>query len=253
MNKGLTVIELVITFVLLAVVGTFTFSVIWQYSKIHGDTRGGYVYDEGAALLERITRELRDAADVYAAPFTTSNPALYINFLLTHGTPADAGPPFSLTPPYWVQYCTCYGTGTSRAYLYRVIINAKTDGDQCAYGCPDSASKPAVLMSSNIMSSHSNRVAETRQGFQVKYIAGDAGNVEDDSYEITLLLAADRAQNNLMDDPVYPRNGNWNDLAGVRFTDNINTRLKTNICPRNYDSNALTSKSFKRNYYDQIK
>ena len=41
------------------------------------------------------------------------NPASYINFQLTHGTPGVAP-----STPHWVQYCTCSSGG--RTLLYRV-------------------------------------------------------------------------------------------------------------------------------------
>ena len=101
MRKGFTLIELVLMVIVLSILGAFTFSVIWQYSGLYADTKSGYVYGEAAAGLERMSRELKDAGDVYTTAFSTSNPATYINFSLTHGTPADSN---TLT---WVQYCTC--------------------------------------------------------------------------------------------------------------------------------------------------
>jgi prepilin-type N-terminal cleavage/methylation domain-containing protein len=250
MSKGFTIIEMVITCIVVSVIAGFTFSVIWQYSKIYGDTRGGFIYGEGAALLERISRELKDASEVYVDPFATSNPALHITFKLTNGTPADTAAPLNQVPPYWVQYCICSAGGPSRAYLYRVILSSYTDGNQCASGCPDPSQRPVILMSSNIMSSHSNQVAESRQGFQVRYLPGDAGT-EDDSFEIALALAADRTQRNPLDDPVYPRNLDWNDLAGVQYTNNISTVMVSRVTPRNYDP-APTGRAFRGFYYDQI-
>ena len=50
MSKGFTLIEMVLTVIILSILGAFTFSVIWQYSKMYADTRGGYIYGEAAAV-----------------------------------------------------------------------------------------------------------------------------------------------------------------------------------------------------------
>jgi prepilin-type N-terminal cleavage/methylation domain-containing protein len=243
-SKGFTLIEMVLTVIILSVLGAFTFSVIKQYSNLYADTKGGYVYGEAAAVLERITRELRDAGDVYTedvptAPFVSSTvppyTASYINFSLTHGTPATGG---TFIPPQWVQYCICWNASShnSRALLYRVQNIARTDGDYCQASCP-TGNPNAVLMSGNIMSSHSDRVTVPKQGFRVKYLAGDGSTVDDDCFEITLALAADRLQNNLLDVPP-DRN-------------NVSITLVTRVSPRNYNP-TVAGRSFKGNYYDQI-
>jgi prepilin-type N-terminal cleavage/methylation domain-containing protein len=232
MSKGFSLVELVMTIVVLAILSAFTFSVIWQYSQVYTDTRGGYVYGEAAAVLERITRELRDAGDVYTVPFGTANPAPYINFSLTHGTPATGA---SIN---WVQYCICSNAGSnnSRALLYRVILAASTDGDQCQSGCPAGAN--AVLMSGNIMSSHSDPNTVAKQGFRVQYFQGSS-TPDGDSYMITLALASDRTRNNALDNP------------GV--TNNPSITLVTRISPRNYTVTNPVNRSFNGNYYDEIK
>ena len=79
--------ELVMTVVVLSILSAFTFSVIWQYSQIYADTKQGYIYGEASGVLERISRELRDADLVYR-PLSTS-PPYYINFSLKHGTPRE--------------------------------------------------------------------------------------------------------------------------------------------------------------------
>jgi prepilin-type N-terminal cleavage/methylation domain-containing protein len=179
MSKGFTLIEMVLVVIVLAILSGFTFSVIWQYSRIYADTKGGYVYGEASAVLERMSRELRDAGDVDTTPFGTSNPAQYINFSLNHGTPQGNT---TLVPPYWVQYCICTPSlGTRSLYMIRAVSNPTTDA--CVNSCPPGGS---AVMSRNIMSS----------GFQVKYFQNSTGTVEDDSYEITLKLARDGSANN---------------------------------------------------------
>jgi prepilin-type N-terminal cleavage/methylation domain-containing protein len=157
MGKGYTLVEIILTVVVLTILGAFTFSVIWQYSQLYADTRKGYIYGEASAVLERISRELRDAGLVDPA-----NPSGYINFFLTHGTPATG------VGSQWVQYCWCSNA------LYR-ITTSQGAANQCT-SCPPGS---AVLMSRNIT------------GFQVTYLPGDASTIDDDSYEIMLQAASD--------------------------------------------------------------
>jgi prepilin-type N-terminal cleavage/methylation domain-containing protein len=171
MSKGFTLMEMVITIIVLSVLSAFTFSVIWQYSKLYADTRGGYVYGEAAAVLERMSRELRDATAVD----TLGSPP-YINFLLTHGTPANSN------NPTWVQYCTCSSAG--KTILYRVQNTSQGAANLCQSACPPAAGANTSLMSRNMMSS----------GFQVSYFAGTP-SPEGDSYEITLKLASGGSSN----------------------------------------------------------
>ncbi len=173
MSKGFTLTELIMTVVVLSVLSAFTFSVIWQYSQIYADTKGGYVYGEAAAVLERITRELRDAKDVDLTPFPSNgSTSQYISFNIQNGTPADMAPPASLVPPYWVQYCLCTATGA----LYRVATASQPAGSACTT-CPPAGS---VLMTRSVANS----------GFQVMYIQNDPTKTDDNSYEITLQLVS---------------------------------------------------------------
>ncbi len=49
MSRGFTLVELVMTVVVLSILSAFTFSVIWQYSDLYADTKSGYIYGESAA------------------------------------------------------------------------------------------------------------------------------------------------------------------------------------------------------------
>jgi hypothetical protein len=182
----------------LAILSGFTFSVIWQYSRIYADARGGYVYGEASAVLERITRELRDAGDVDTAQYVSPTyTASYINFSLTHGTPQGNT---TLPPPYWIQYCTCSSGG--RTYLYRVQNTSKGAVNYCGSGCP--MANEQSIMSRNIMGS----------GFQVRYFQGSS-TPDGDSYVITLKLASDGSASNpsiTLVTCVSPRNY---DVAGL--------------------------------------
>ena len=183
MGKGYTVVEIILTVVVLTILGAFTFSVIWQYSQLYADTRKGYIYSEASAVLERITRELRDARSVDPA-----NPSEYINFFLTHGTPATG------SVAQWVQYCRCSNS------LYRVATYQGA-ANQCT-SCPPAS---AVLMSRNIT------------GFQVTCFQGDASTVDDDNYEIMLQAASDSSAGSpsfTLATRVSPRNY---DTAGRSF------------------------------------
>ncbi len=221
MSKGFTLIEMVLTVIIVSILSAFSFSVIWQYSGLYADAQGGYIYSEAAAALERITRELRDASNVDTL---SPNPASYINFQLTHGTPGVAP-----STPNWVQYCTCSSGG--RTLLYRVVTGQFGQGatNKCAGTCP----ALGVLMSRNIVAG----------GFQVRGFWGNGTQnnpgPESDSYEITL-----RA-------------------AGGSSIANPSIRLVSRATPRNYcrytSSTCSTGglngfeRAFDGGYYDEIK
>ncbi len=98
MNRGFSLIEVVITLVVLAIVGIFTFSFLGkniQTYRLMEDQRTAH--QEAATVLERITRELRDAA---ASP-TFSGGTL--SFQGAHGTGADSNT--------YVSFCLNSGSG----------------------------------------------------------------------------------------------------------------------------------------------
>ena len=201
--------ELVLTVIVLSILSAFTFSVIWQYSQLYADTKKGYIYGEAAAVLERMSRELRDATAVD----TLGSPS-YINFLLTHGTPANGN------NPTWVQYCTCSNAG--RTYLYRVQNTSQGATDRCntCGACPTAGANTS-LMSRNIIS-----CGGPSPGFQVRYFQGNP-TPDGDSYEITLKLASD----------------------GSAINPSI--ALVTRVSPRNYTATS-TGRSFSGGYKDEI-
>jgi prepilin-type N-terminal cleavage/methylation domain-containing protein len=224
MNKGFTLIEMVLVVIVLAILSGFAFSAIRSYSELYADTRGGYVYGEAAAVLERITRELRDAGDVdkenpanFAPPTYTAS---YINFSLTHGTPQGRT---TLTPPYWVQYCTCSNAG--RRYLYRVQNTSKYAANYCQGDVCPSANDQSI-MSRNILTVDPDDPATPTPGFKIRYVQGNP-TPAGDSFEITLKLAS------------------------VGSPRNSIIRLVTRVSPRNY-SGLSTGRSFSGGYYDEI-
>jgi prepilin-type N-terminal cleavage/methylation domain-containing protein len=263
-NKGFTLIEMVLTVIILSILGAFTFSVIWQYSKIYADTRGGFIYGEAAAVMERITRELKDAQAVDPVSSNPASPSRYINFQLTHGTPGTytpASPPNPASPPHWVQYCICSSWpvgGAARVLLYRVEDTGQGAADQCENACPTQRgwNKPGV-MSRSIMSSHSSTNI-SQQGFRVLYVPGNGGGngPEGDSYEITLALAANPLQTNRYDAP--PNTNNPSIVLVSRVT-------PRNFCPYNLIASCQTctgdncasingsDRAFYGGYYDEIK
>jgi prepilin-type N-terminal cleavage/methylation domain-containing protein len=234
MSKGFTLIEMALTVIVLGILSAFTFSVIWQYSRLYADTRGGYVYGEASAVLDRMSRELADAGNVDRTGFTGSPPTstTYISFQSGNGTPADrarglsplsyfyARDPNSGTPAYWVQYCVCT-PNLGRRSLYRIAGVAAPGSNLCAT-CPPAQ---GALMSSSI----------GQQGFAVQY--NQAGITSDnDSYTITLGLTSKGAT-----------------------PDNPFITLVTRATPRNFapydpgSGNGVGSdRSFNGGYYDEI-
>ncbi|HME45386.1 MAG TPA: type II secretion system protein [Syntrophorhabdales bacterium] len=260
MNKGFTLIELVMTVIVISILGAFTFSVIWEYSSIYASTRQGFIYGEAAAVMERITRELRDAQNVdNCGVYGGGDPHSVLTFQPTHGTPAMGTP---ANPPHWVQYCLAQlatpgvGTGQTRALLYRVELNSGTPpfADQCTSAVPvvggaGGTIVAVALMSSHIMSLHGNG-SVTVQGFQVYDYMGSPGGVGT-THEIKLSLTADPTQRNIQD--------------GAQYTSNPSITLVSQVSPRNYapynpgnnpPSTATgdgSDRSFSGNYYDEIK
>ena len=85
-REGFTLIEIVTVVVVLAILGTFTFSFIDQVTKSYtmGNTQR-MLYQEASYMLERMTRELRDADSV-----SSSSPDTVLYFHRTHQTLMDA-------------------------------------------------------------------------------------------------------------------------------------------------------------------
>lgn len=258
MNKGFTLIELALTVIVLGILSAFTFSVIWQYSNLYAMTRGGFVYSEAAAALERITRELKDAQAV-DWDVTGGLVHNYLTFQLTHGTPANwtgspAAPP---SPPHWVQYCIANfstSAGNTRAKLWRVEFNNNTPpyADQCISGDPVAGGviSSVALMSGNVMSAHLAG-SSTVMGLQVMayWYGSGSGSGIDDSYEIKLALTADRTQLNLFD--------------GAQYSTNPSVTLVSRVSPRNYPPSDPgpspptgygygSERALSGNYYDEI-
>jgi prepilin-type N-terminal cleavage/methylation domain-containing protein len=234
MSKGFTLIEMALTMIVLGILSAFTFSVIWQYSRLYADVKGGYIYGEASAVLERMSRELADAANIDRTGFTGSPPTTttYIGFQPGNGTPTDAASGLQSlaalyardpSAAYWVQYCVCTPTGGTRS-LYRITNVSSFSGNSCAT-CPPTqggAVKSSALMSSSI----------NQQGFAIQY--NQAGITSDnDSYTITLGLTSNR---------VVP--------------DNPAITLVTRVTPRNYapytSGGEGSDRSFSGGYYDQI-
>jgi hypothetical protein len=223
------------TVIILSILSAFTFSVIWQYSRLYADTKGGYIYSEAAAVLERMSRELVDAGNIDRTGFTGSPPTTttYISFQPGNATPSDGLPSLSLgadpSGAYWVQYCVCTPTNGTRS-LYRLASSSSFGGNACAT-CPPprgGAVKSSALMSSSIKP----------QGFAIQYNqACPTSNpqclADNDSYTITLGLTSNR--------PV---------------PDKPSVTLVTRVTPRNYapyGSGGMGSdRSFSGGYCDEI-
>ena len=89
-KRGFTLIELVVTFVVLAIVGAFIFtffsSLVKTYDLASDETP---LHQEAAYIIERITREMRNAqAVIWASPtLTITFPSPFTTGAV--GTPAD--------------------------------------------------------------------------------------------------------------------------------------------------------------------
>ena len=234
MNRGFTLIEMALTMIVLGVLSAFTFSVIWQYSSLYADAKGGYIYGEASAALERMSRELIDAGNIDRTGFTGSplTTTTYIGFQPGNATPADKTSGLSgvsdLYPgdpsgAYWVQYCVCTPANGTRS-LYRVASASSFGGNACAT-CPPAKGgtiKSGALMSASI----------SQQGFAVQY--NQAGIASDnDSYTITLGLMSNRA-------------------APERSSITLVTRVTPRNCAPSTSGGEGSDRSFSGGYYDEI-
>jgi len=91
MNKGFTLIETIITIVVLGILGVFTFAFFGNYMNTYTlmrDRRN--LHQEAVYILERISRELRNASTI-----TTTTP---LSFQIpSPGTPADTSTTITYT------------------------------------------------------------------------------------------------------------------------------------------------------------
>lgn len=91
-GRGFTLIEIIVTIVILGIVSIFTFSFFSNLAKTYNlmESQRG-VHQEAAYILERISRELRDAESIYVSGstilFQKAHPAgtdsnLYVRYRL---------------------------------------------------------------------------------------------------------------------------------------------------------------------------
>lgn len=72
--RGFTLIEIITVIIVLSVLGTFTFSFLDQAVKTYTiGTRQRVIYQEASYIMERVTREMRDMANLAACSENTYN------------------------------------------------------------------------------------------------------------------------------------------------------------------------------------
>jgi MSHA biogenesis protein MshO len=82
-GPGFTLIEMIITIVILGIIGLFSFSFMDFFTKTYVTMRNDRnLYQEGVYVVERIAREMRDTSAITVGTNTCT-------MTLPHGTPAD--------------------------------------------------------------------------------------------------------------------------------------------------------------------
>jgi len=91
MSRGFTLIEMIMTIVVLGILGVFTFAFFGNYMSTYTQMRDRRnMHQEAVYIIERITRELRDATTV-----TSTSP---LSFQIpSPGTPADTSTTITYT------------------------------------------------------------------------------------------------------------------------------------------------------------
>ena len=93
MNRGFTLIEMIITIVVLGILGVFTFTFFGDYMNTYTQMRNRRSdHQEALYIIERITREFRNANN---ATVTCATPFVFT--LPTGGTPADSSTTITYT------------------------------------------------------------------------------------------------------------------------------------------------------------
>ncbi|MEI6152473.1 MAG: type II secretion system protein [Deltaproteobacteria bacterium] len=92
MNRGFTLIEMIITIVVLGILGVFTFAFFGNYVSTYTQMRDRRnLHQEAVYIIERISRELRDAT-------TATSTSHSISFTIpSPGTPADTSTTITYT------------------------------------------------------------------------------------------------------------------------------------------------------------
>lgn len=239
-NRGGSFIELIITMVVLSVLSVFTFSFMHQCIKLYMLwSREAKLQMEAAVIMDRMTRELREAKIVYRPDSSTIDPVdnkyrtRYLTFLTPNGTPADPAP--------YIQYCICKPPGISmRRDMFRLNPgNWTLVDDFCCTGIGCNSNQECPFAPDGTPLSYAKRISRsvysqlgdvhTNQGFFVEYINNGTAKVEDDRYVITLKLS----------DPYQ-----------TTAPDRVSVVFRTTICPRNQSSGTGTyaDRSFNGNY-----
>ena len=182
MNRGFTLIELVVVIVISSIVSVFTFSFIYHSIRTYNLLRTQrQLYEDGAYALERITRDLRDAS------FNVSAGA-GISFMKPSWSALQAPNVVDRNP--FVRY---YRSGTD---LYRC---SDTTSDSVCLSNP-SVSPTNKLLASNI---GTFTVQLNDQGTACP--SSNLPACQDDSFTITIGLAKD-SQSLTLSTTVTPKN-----------------------------------------------
>jgi prepilin-type N-terminal cleavage/methylation domain-containing protein len=151
-GKGFTIIEIIITIVILGIAALFGFTFFSSLANTYATMRNERnIHQEGAYIIERIARELRNASAV-----TSTNPLRFtLQYknqagVVTTGTPADSSPT--------VEY-NLSGTQLNRIGSSTIVVGTGIDANSFS----------AVPVTAGALGNACYRVSFTKDGGQRSY------------------------------------------------------------------------------------
>ncbi len=133
MKNGFTLLEVVISIVVLGVLSLFSFSLIANLTSTYAlMKRQRGLHQEAAYIIDRISRELREASAVFA-PSSTSPGGAVLSFRRAHATAVDGNPYLSYYVSGGVLYRGSLDSGPPPPYGTNQVMGSKVTNFTATY------------------------------------------------------------------------------------------------------------------------